>query len=92
MRLIDADSLKKGICSECSLNGDKCLREKCDWDSIYHIDHAKTINAVPVGFILKYLEHIKENERWNDVSNIKRLGIREMLEKWKEENESNISN
>ena len=44
-------------------------------------------DMIPVGFILKYLEHIKESERWNDVSNIKRLGIREMLERWKEENE-----
>ena len=49
-------------------------------------------DMIPVGFILKYLEYVKENERWNDVSNIKRLGIREMLEKWKEKNESNISN
>ena len=49
-------------------------------------------DMIPVGFILKYLEQIKENERWNDVSNIKRLGIREMLERWKEENERIHSN
>ena len=92
MRLIDADGLKKGICAECTLNGDKCLRDKCDWDSICHINDAKTIDAVPVCFIEKYVTSLEDTERWHDVKNIKQLGIREMLEKWKEENESNTDN
>lgn len=42
MRLIDADELKRGLCAECTLS-DKCLKDDCDYASIYHIDHAPTI-------------------------------------------------
>jgi len=47
MRLIDADALKAGICAECTLHPDRCLKDNCDWASIYHIDNAPTIDAVP---------------------------------------------
>jgi len=46
MRLIDADALKAGLCAECELNGERCLGENCDWNSIYHIDHAPTVDAL----------------------------------------------
>lgn len=82
MRLIDADRLPLVLQEPHDRPMFFCVMKES-------LDYAETIDAVPVGFILKYLEHIKENERWNDVSNIKRLGIREMLEKWKEENERN---
>ena len=87
MRLIDADSLKKGICSECSLNGDKCLREKCDWDSIYHIDNAKTIDAIPVSFIQEYYKSLEDKERWHDVMILKQQGINGLLSAWRNEND-----
>lgn len=44
MRLIDADALRNGLCVECTLYPDKCLKDKCDWGSIYHIDHAPTVD------------------------------------------------
>ena len=47
MRLIDADELKHGLCVECTLYPDNCLKEDCDWNSIYHIEHAPTIEAEP---------------------------------------------
>ena len=42
-RLIDADNLKKSHCVECTLYPDRCLGENCDWGSIYHLEHAKTV-------------------------------------------------
>ena len=42
-RLIDADKLRHSHCAECTLYPDNCLGEECDWDSIFHIDHAKTV-------------------------------------------------
>lgn len=45
MRLIDADALKKSICAECTLYPNRCLKDNCDWDSIYHIEHAPTIRT-----------------------------------------------
>lgn len=37
--LIDRDKLKHGFCVECTLYPDNCLGDKCDWGSIYHIEH-----------------------------------------------------
>ena len=48
MRLIDADELRHSHCVECTLYPDKCLGKDCDWGSIYHIDHAPTVDAEPV--------------------------------------------
>lgn len=52
MRLIDADALRHSHCVECTYYyEDKCLEKnggECDWDSIYHIDIAPTVDAVPV--------------------------------------------
>ena len=42
-RLIDADELRRSHCLECSFYPDNCLGDDCDADSVYHIDHAKTI-------------------------------------------------
>ena len=42
-RLIDADRLRHSHCAECTLYPDNCLGDECDWDSIFHIDHAPTI-------------------------------------------------
>lgn len=48
MRLIDADALRHSHCVECTLYPYKCLGKDCDWGSIYHIDHAPTVDAEPV--------------------------------------------
>ena len=64
MRLIDADSLKLGLCKECTLYPDKCLKEKCDWDSIYHIENEKTIEAIPIEWIEKQIKKQMEQEQW----------------------------
>ena len=48
--------------------------------------------TIPVSFIKAFMESLEETEKWHDVAVIKRLGIWQMLEKWKEYNESNISN
>ena len=42
-RLADADKLRHSHCAECTLYPDNCLGDECDWDSIFHIDHAPTI-------------------------------------------------
>lgn len=42
-RLIDAAALKHSLCVECELYPSKCLKGDCDWDCIWHIDHAPTI-------------------------------------------------
>lgn len=42
-RLIDADALKHSLCVECELYPSKCLKGDCDWDCIWHIDHAPTV-------------------------------------------------
>ena len=56
MRLIDADELRYSHCVECALYPDKCLGKDCDWGSIYHIDHAPTVEAIPVEWIRKYIK------------------------------------
>lgn len=48
MRLIDADELRLSHCKECTLYPDKCLKDNCDWGSIYHIDIMPTIDAIPI--------------------------------------------
>jgi len=50
-RLIDANALKESICATCTLYPHMCLEKRgaeCDWDSIYHINDAPTIDAVEV--------------------------------------------
>lgn len=44
-RLIDADALRLTHCTECTLWGKTCFgnNQDCDWDCIYHIDHAETV-------------------------------------------------
>ena len=43
-RLIDAEALRHSHCVECTLYYEnKCLGKECDWDCIYHIDHAETV-------------------------------------------------
>ena len=60
MRLIDADALHAATCAECTLQGNECLGDDyCDWDSIYHINHAPTIDAIPV-------EWLREKANGND--------------------------
>ena len=51
MRLIDADELRAGTCAECALKGEKCLGDDCDWDSVWHIDHAPTVPAIPLAWL-----------------------------------------
>ena len=49
VRLIDADALRKSHCAECYYyNTDHCMGDKCDTACVYHIDHAPTVEAVPV--------------------------------------------
>ena len=82
MRLIDADNLKLGICKECTLYPDKCLKDNCDWDSIYHIKIEPTVEAIPLIFIAE-----------NMFKYIKRYGnvyldiITELIDEWRKENE-----
>ena len=48
-RLIDADALRKSHCAECYYyNTDHCMGDECDSACVYHIDHAPTVEAVPV--------------------------------------------
>lgn len=87
MRLIDADELRLSHCKECTLYPDKCLKDKCDRDSIYHIDHAKTVEAIPTKFLREWFgdnynaftdlqeawEKEKENnERWQLITELQR--------------------
>ena len=53
MRLIDADELRHSHCVECTLYPDKCLGKDCDWGSIYHIDHAPTVE-IDEDMIIEY--------------------------------------
>ena len=57
-RLIDADKLRHSHCAECTLYPDKCLGDECDWDAIYHIDHAKTV--IEADEEVEELEELKE--------------------------------
>lgn len=53
MRLIDADELMRSHCVECTYyNSGECLGANCDWDSIGHIREAKTVEAIPVEWLL----------------------------------------
>lgn len=38
-RLGDLDELKRTFCEECLLYPDKCLKEECDRQGPYHIEH-----------------------------------------------------
>lgn len=93
MRLIDADKLRLSHCKECTLYPDKCLEENCDWGSIYHIDHAKTIDAIPISWIEKKIADIKETPNSDDIGCCYQINISEvwgwLLEDWREENERN---
>lgn len=87
MRLIDADELRHSHCVECTLYPDKCLEKDCDWGSIYHIDHAPTVEAIPVEKIqelynaaLEYRDRFKPfSAKWL-VANDQAIGIRTVLE------------
>lgn len=80
MRLIDADELRHSHCVECTLYPDKCLEKDCDWGSIYHIDHAPTVDAIPVKWIEQY-----GRENWYDFGT-QYNAITEMLKAWRKKN------
>ena len=81
MRLIDADELRAGTCAECALKGEKCLGDDCDWDSIWHIDHAPTVDAIPVEWIMKW-----SNKRYRETH--RDVSIVDVLEAWQKEQEA----
>lgn len=54
--LISRAALKSGICAECTLVGDNCLGADCDLDIIYHIEHAPTVDAIPVEWLRKRMQ------------------------------------
>lgn len=79
MRLIDADELKLSHCLECTLYPDKCLKDNCDWGSIYHIKIAKTIEAIPI-------EWLRENQKWLlEHLEVYEDKIEELIECWEED-------
>lgn len=82
MRLIDADELRLSHCKECTLYPDKCLKENCDWDSIYHIDVAKTIEAIPVEYIKEWFK--RDDDFWS--SNVLDY-FNKLYDDWRKENE-----
>ena len=82
MRIIDADELRHSHCVECTLYPDKCLGKDCDWGSIYHIDHAPTVEAIPVEWIRKYTE---ENRLYQ--SDDFDIYINDMIADWEEREE-----
>lgn len=83
MRLIDADELKLSLCKECTLYPNQCLKDKCDWNSIYHIDHAKTIEAIPIDFLIKTQEEYCK--RYGEVY---KAVVLNLLEDWRKDNET----
>lgn len=99
MRLIDANNLKLGLCEECKLYPDKCLKDNCDWNSIYHIKIEPTVDAIPIDWIMEYPDKLKEEigmildldlaqyiKMHEDLFFYKtQLSI--MCERWKDENE-----
>lgn len=81
MRPIDADALRAETCAECTLHGEKCLGDDCDWDSIYHIDHAPTVDAIPVEWI--------RNVQKNWILTREDMEFRDwLIERWQKEQEA----
>lgn len=92
MRLIDANNLKLGLCEECKLYPDKCLKDNCDWNSIYHIKIEPTVDAIPIEWIENKIADIKKRPDDDySISDCYELRISEvwlwLLEFWKEENQ-----
>ena len=91
MRLIDAEELRLSHCLECTLYPNNCLKDNCDWDSIYHIEHSKTIEAIPIEWLENYLAN--KTTGANKAGNgyfYKRFiknWVKEMLKSWRQENE-----
>ena len=81
MRLIDADNLKLGLCKECTLYPDNCLKDNCDWNSIYHIKIEPTVDAIPVIF-LEHLADLLDSDETGDWT--PEAVIRSTIEAWKE--------
>lgn len=84
MRLIDADELRKGICAECTLYDHETgvcniPGGECDWDSIYHIDHARTVEAIPIDWIADWLAY---NQRRIDDGENADDSVEWMLRAW----------
>ena len=75
MRLIDADELARSHCVECTYyHTGECLGANCDWDSIGHIREAKTVDAIPIGFIDQVIdeyEHLIEHYLYDDDEDLK---------------------
>ena len=90
MRLIDGDELRHSHCVECTLYPDKCLGKDCDWGSIYHIDHAPTVEAIPISWLQT------KADSWNaelknacpeDAETIRHIQDKylEIIEEWRKE-------
>ena len=92
MRLIDADELARSHCVECTYyRTGECLGKDCDWDSIGHIREAKTIDAIPVGYIDQVIEeysHLIECYLYEDNEDYKtmlyyRSALNDLKRRWK---------
>ena len=71
MRLIDADELMRSHCVECTYyNSGECLGENCDWDSNGHIREAKTVDAIPVEWIEKWLDEFLGVKLEEEITNL----------------------
>lgn len=82
MRLIDADELMRSHCVECTYyNSGECLGANCDWDSIGHIREAKTVEAIPVEWLLNNIPIDSVMWEYN------RKLIEYLVIGWREENE-----
>lgn len=82
MRLIDADELMRSHCAECTYyNSGECLGANCDWDSIGHIREAKTVEAIPVEWLLNHIPKDELMQRYNEKL------IEYLVIGWRKENE-----
>lgn len=87
MKLIDADELKLSHCKECTLYPNQCLKDNCDWDSIYHIKIAKTVEAIPIEWIEEWLKNMPKHTTPYFYKRFLRNAIRGMVKDWRKENE-----
>ena len=81
MRLIDADNFKLGLCKECTLYPNKCLKENCDWEIIYHLKIEKTVEAIPIEFIEKWTK-----DEDTDFEMLRNTIVELLIYDWRKEN------
>lgn len=94
-RLIDANALKLSHCKECTLYPDKCMGKDCDWHAIIHINEMPTIDAIPIEFIQKRIDQLKEmngriffaNGGYTSPSDYEQWELERLIRDWRDSNE-----